>query len=548
MIHNTQYRYKIGSFDCRNSKKMRTKNIKTRPHGDKAQRFKFNLVKMFLKTCLTMTILTMLVTMERNLYSVRQDERINLRQSFSLNTEQLVSQRLLQAARLRRNEGRLSQSDRKGLSKSDRHRLSQSVSELGWNDRTRTWINSDRNRLSQCLSEMRRNDRRQKWIISDRNRSSQYLSEMRRNDQRQKEIISDRSGSSQNLSELRRNEQRQKEIISDRWRRWAVNSKVRNKIIKSTNGNGTNNTIKLVNWNLGPRKWVNKTEDIEHMTLDFKPDMAIISEANLGHSTQDYEALIPGYKMIVTKDYSLGLCSRLVVLIRESIDFTVLEKVMQPDIASIWIKLSGRGVKTVIIGAVYREHHLLDRVNDTSLESQQTFRWNKFIAQWNSLEGKGEIFVAGDTNLDKLKWAQPDSINVKMVTAMKDKIETKGYYQIVVGPTRHWCDTEPSLIDQIWTKSPQKVLQCNNLLRPVADHNIIVTIIRKKGGTKGGGEVQKRQWSKLNIELLKAQMSAVDWTSLFQSTDPNLAYDTLETNIRKALDFQIPVKCFQNRK
>ena len=130
--------------------------------------------------------------------------------------------------------------------------------------------------------------------------------------------------------------------------------KVRNKKVKSRNGNGgIQKSVRLVNWNLGPRKWINKTEDIEHMTLDYQPDIAIISEANLWPSIEDYEAIIPGYQMIMTKDYQLGFCSCLVVLIKEGLEHLVLEKAMDPDIASIWIKLPCRGTKPIITGAIY---------------------------------------------------------------------------------------------------------------------------------------------------------------------------------------------------
>ena len=58
----------------------------------------------------------------------------------------------------------------------------------------------------------------------------------------------------------------------------------------------------------------------------------------------------------------------------------------------------------------------------------------------------------------------------------------------------------------------------------------------------------KRQWRKLNTDQLKTQMSQVDWNPLYSCTDPNLAYDILETKLREALDSQIPVKQIQTRK
>ena len=284
------------------------------------------------------------------------------------------------------------------------------------------------------------------------------------------------------------------------------------------------------------------------MTQDLKPDIVIIAEANLEHSTQDYQAAIPGFKLIKTKDHQRGYCSRLVVLIREGLEFQILDKIMEPDISSIWVKLPGRGTKPTIIGAVYREHNLLGRETETDSESQQNFRWKRFLEQWGKVEGKGDLFIAGDINLDKLKWDQPENGHKRMITDMKDKIETKGYSQVVKGPTRFWAQTTPSLIDHLWTKCPQKIIQCSNISRPTADHNIIVSILRRKGSQKGNEEVRKRQWNSLDIEKLKQRISEVDWTQLYNQEDPNLAYDLLETQLQEALDSQIPVRNFQTRK
>ena len=62
----------------------------------------------------------------------------------------------------------------------------------------------------------------------------------------------------------------------------------------------TGNSISIVHWNMGNRKWVNKVEDLQGMLADLKPNIAMISEANLFAEDPDFSVNIPGYSMILT--------------------------------------------------------------------------------------------------------------------------------------------------------------------------------------------------------------------------------------------------------
>ena len=72
---------------------------------------------------------------------------------------------------------------------------------------------------------------------------------------------------------------------------WSLDRKLRNRQIKSINGNGRN-SFNLVHWNLGPRHWRNKTDDIQLLVDDLDPDIVFISEANLWQETEEHEAKI----------------------------------------------------------------------------------------------------------------------------------------------------------------------------------------------------------------------------------------------------------------
>ena len=108
-----------------------------------------------------------------------------------------------------------------------------------------------------------------------------------------------------------------------------------------------------------------------------------------------------------------------------------------------------------------------------------------------------EVVVAGDLNLDFLKWSNPEQINLNTTSETENRIKTLGYSQLVQGPTTFWVDTEPSLVDQVWTRNPQSVLQCNNITKAVANHNVIDTIIRLKGNNRTQKE-NKSTWKEMD--------------------------------------------------
>ena len=76
-----------------------------------------------------------------------------------------------------------------------------------------------------------------------------------------------------------------------------VSSRLANKRIRTVNGNRVNN-MKIVHWNLGSRRWENKTDDIEALINEMEVDMCFISEANLWSEVPDHERHIPGFHLI----------------------------------------------------------------------------------------------------------------------------------------------------------------------------------------------------------------------------------------------------------
>ena len=367
-------------------------------------------------------------------------------------------------------------------------------------------------------------------------------------------MCTSRNHSNMNLNGARRNER----IIQtrlDRWRQndrliWTRPSKLKNRDKKAENGNiGEKvikekvNNLKVVTWNLGSRLFRNKVDDLSHMVSDIIPDIAVITEANLQLSTDGYRVNIENYDIITTKDYNTLGVSRLVILVRNNLNYQLMNEKMEQEISTIWLKIPRRGKKPFILGAIYREHHLLNQQqpNLSGSPALQKSRWKRTIKQWMDVQAGADVLIVGDLNLDHLLWRDPDPAHSDMVNEIRDNIETRGYAQLVKGPTRYWKDTRPSCIDHAWSNNPAMVLHCKNVSRPVADHNLVEVLVRLKGSPRTNIEVVKRNLNKMDVKGFQTKIENYNWNEIYEIMDANLAYNFLEEKMCESLTEFVPI-------
>ena len=158
--------------------------------------------------------------------------------------------------------------------------------------------------------------------------------------------------------------------------------------------------------------------------------------------------------------------SRIVLLAKTGLLYKVEKELMDDDeIASIWVTVGGRGRKKVMIGGVYREHRLLKQANrlNSELPEKQLSRWKKIAKQWKSAEKNTVCTVIGDTNIDFMKWNDPDRGMKDLTNIMKDEVETMGFVQMVEKPTRFWLQTADFLVDQIWSNRVDRISEVVNI-------------------------------------------------------------------------------------
>ena len=331
-----------------------------------------------------------------------------------------------------------------------------------------------------------------------------------------------------------------------------LSRKMRNKKIKSENGNGINSVLKITHWNLGAKFWLRKRIDIEALILEKDPDILFISEANLMEETPDEQRHIRGYKMVLSNTMEMRKYARIVLLIKEDIEFKLLPQFMFTGSASIWIQIGRPGRKPLRIGGMYREQSLLRQNEDPNKSDDpklQIVRWSQQVAGWKAAAANNSpCIVIGDINLDFLEWTQPHYRVAKMVKETKMDIETLGFSQLISGVTRAWPGQKDSNVDHIWTNAMNRVISHSNVVCAGSDHNVISTIFRMKYKVISRQKILKRVRRNMNSQRMKDLMSTVDWSDLYRSNDVDVINAILEENISSVYDQEAPLRKIQIRK
>ena len=313
------------------------------------------------------------------------------------------------------------------------------------------------------------------------------------------------------------------------------------------NGNGKK-SIKILQWNLGPRAWENKTEDIQQLVDEHNPCVAFITEANFWEGISSSQSNILGYQIIKPKTISLLGYSRIIALVKDGTKLRIMDELMdREDLSNIWLKTVSRGNKGIIIGGIYREHSLLG-IDNSSIPSEQLSRWKATLAQWKKAGRLGQCITIGDMNLDMSRWHNPEQAHIDMTEETKNVIETENFTQLIDTPTRFWANQIESTIDHIWVNRPQMVLDVQNIRRPVADHNLIVINYRTKGTLTNPLEIIKRSLTNFDPKMYLEEIKKINWEPMYHFREIDPAITFFQENVLQIYNKMAPMKKIQPRK
>ena len=158
-------------------------------------------------------------------------------------------------------------------------------------------------------------------------------------------------------------------------------------------------------YHLNIRSLQNKVGEIKKITKEIKMHLIGLSECELkkNNNIDQLEKLkVPGYKLLLHKSWDLHGYARVVVYVKNSLDYQRVEDLEDEHLQTIWIKCGFKNSKHGYYCNGYREHK--SNIGGSICNQKQkldTFinRWEKVLTHGNP-EEPNDIFVLCDMNLD----------------------------------------------------------------------------------------------------------------------------------------------------
>ena len=223
---------------------------------------------------------------------------------------------------------------------------------------------------------------------------------------------------------------------------------------------------------------------------------------------------------------------------------------MAMNVPDIWVKISSKGRKPLVIGGIYREQHQLLQAlpNNTDDPKLQLDRWKDTISGWKRASKNSKCVTIGDLNLDYSRWKDPTYRHHKLVQLTKDEMETRGFCQLINQPTRFWQGQAPSILDHLWTNAPGCIMTTSNLPRSSSDHNTITTILRTKDRVDQQHNSRRRDRKNMDPVGYRNKISDIDWGDYYEKDDINYLNNYFVEKVGSILEECAPMRTIQMRK
>ena len=347
-----------------------------------------------------------------------------------------------------------------------------------------------------------------------------------------------------------------------------------NSLMRAINGNGRRR-LQICHQNLqGGNLTINedKLSSLDTVMMEMRPDVLGISETELGENTHG-KCNYDGY-VWVTKDD----CSRISILVNDSLTWRRRSDLEIPGIAAIWIEVGSNNKNPVLICQCYREWQRIQREQPAAGEdgsdsaAAQLTRWKLFVEVWRQIaDSNQEHHVLGDINLDRSKWRQiqeEDDEEDDETDVRKKRLPVKlqnlvdHLYEEIFNVTsvvqlqkrdsfmkQSGSKLKKSCLDLYFTNRPGKMSSIELSAIMASDHHMIVASRRTQDKIPLPSVVRKRKWSKVDYDRvnMRLQKSRVEeW--ILNCEDIDKCSTLLDAAVRVHLDMEQQVKTFQMKK
>ena len=344
--------------------------------------------------------------------------------------------------------------------------------------------------------------------------------------------------------------------LSGQYMKWGK-KQTKNFLAKYVNGNISKG---ILNAHLNIRSLNNKVREVKTIIKEHKPNILGLSESELKKVNgvfNEEKLKIPGYKLLFPKSWDTKGYARVVVYVKNSLEFEQIHDLENEEVQSIWIRGGYKNGRKIYFCHGYREHK---NCLGGSLNSQKS-NLEAFVSQWETAAEHGnsqevnEVHICGDMNLDSLegRWLQPDYNLVSLSRIVFNYCNMNNFHQLVKEPTRIQFNsvqniTNISCLDHIYTNaryrcSPIRVIPCGT-----SDHDLI-SYTRYSKEPKGAAKtIRKRSYKNFKLDKFLADLGQVNWDVVLCCEDLDLATDMFTRKFRHVLNMHAPWIISQQRK
>ena len=197
---------------------------------------------------------------------------------------------------------------------------------------------------------------------------------------------------------------------------------------------------------------------------------------------------------------------------------------------SIFIELTFGG-KHVIIGNIYRPNTYPQADIDIFINTMNDLQL--LLAAENK-----DSYIMGDMNLDLLKFS-----NHQKTGDYLENIFTHGFLPLITKPTR-LTSHSATLIDHIYTNKSDLTATSGIVVTDISDHFGIFAVIKhnKINVKTESGDKWVRSFSQSNIKCFLNLLRSSDFTSVFETNEPDMAYDIFMNLYMTVYNTAFPLK------
>ena len=315
------------------------------------------------------------------------------------------------------------------------------------------------------------------------------------------------------------------------------------------------------NAHLNIRSLTNKVFEVKNIVKQPNPPHILgLSECELkkkGGQFDETRLKVPGYSVLFPKSWTAHGFARVVVYVKNSLEYQQVSELEDDLVQSIWIRGGFKGSKKIFFCHGYREHTTTE---GNSLQAQSR-NLSNFLSQWEAATCHGnpaepnEVHVCGDMNLDSLegKWLHPDYRLLSLSRLVQNTCNVNNFFQLVSEATRVQYNsvqnvTDISCLDHLYCNVKYRCSNVTVTSAGMSDHDMISYTRLSKEPPTPSRTIRKRSYKNFSEEKFLEDLSKVNWSDVYFSQDVDSACSTLTRKLVYVLNVHAPWVQFQQRK